>query len=141
MKSKLLKNSIKEIKGTFKRFVSIFLMAFLGVGFFSGLVASGPDMIETLDKYYDETKMYDISIQSTLGLTDEDLEELKKQDSIENAYAVNSKDEEVNISEENYIVKFIELNENINKIKIVEGKTIENSDECILDSMFAKQII
>ena len=139
MKSKLLKNSIKEIKGTFKRFVSIFLMAFLGVGFFSGLVASGPDMIETLDKYYDETKMYDISIQSTLGLTNEDLEELKKQESIENAYAVNSKDEEVNISEENYIAKFIELNEDINKIKIVEGKTIENSNECILDSIFAKQ--
>ena len=138
MKTKLLKNSIKEIKGTFKRFVSIFLMAFLGVGFFSGLVAAGPDMKETLDNYYDEQKMYDISILSTMGLTESDIEELKKIDNIEEVYGINSKDEEINISGENYIAKLIELNENINKINLLEGKKIQNSDECILDSFFAR---
>ena len=49
MKTKLLKNSVKEIKDTLKRFISILLMSFLGVGFFSGLVACGPDMREAID--------------------------------------------------------------------------------------------
>ena len=139
MKSKLLKNSIKEIKGTFKRFVSIFLMAFLGVGFFSGLVASGPDMIETLDRYYDEKNVYDISAVSTMGLTEEDLLEIKKIENVKDVYGINSKDEEISILDENYIAKFIELNENINKINLLEGRKIENSNECLIDSIFASQ--
>lgn len=49
MKTKLLKNSVKEIKDTLKRFISILLMSFLGVGFFSGLVACGPDMREAIE--------------------------------------------------------------------------------------------
>ena len=54
MKKALLKNSVKEIKNTYKRFISILLMAFLGVGFFAGLRATSPDMLRTIDNYYKE---------------------------------------------------------------------------------------
>ena len=37
MKKALLKDSLKEIKTSYKRFISILLMALLGVGFFAGL--------------------------------------------------------------------------------------------------------
>ena len=76
MKKALLKDSIKEIKNTYKRFISILLMAFLGVGFFAGIRATSPDMVDTIDNYYDKQNVYDIQIVSTLGLTDEDLEEI-----------------------------------------------------------------
>jgi hypothetical protein len=49
MKSALLKDSIKEIKNTYKRFLSILVMAFLGVGFFAGMRAASPDMVDTID--------------------------------------------------------------------------------------------
>ena len=49
------------------------VMAFLGVGFYAGLVATSPDMQDSLDKYCDKSKMYDVKIISTLGLTDEDV--------------------------------------------------------------------
>ena len=52
MKKALLKDSVKEIKNTYKRFISILLMAFLGVGFFAGLRATSPDMLRTIDNYY-----------------------------------------------------------------------------------------
>ena len=84
MKKALLKDSLKEIKTSYKRFISILLMALLGVGFFAGLRATSPDMIDTLDKYYKDQNVYDIEILSTLGLTDEDIEELEK---IENTYS------------------------------------------------------
>ena len=54
MKKALFKDSVKEIKNTYKRFISILLMAFLGVGFFAGIRATSPDMVDTIDKYYDE---------------------------------------------------------------------------------------
>ncbi len=136
MKSKLLKNSIKEIKDTFKRFVSIFLMAFLGVGFFAGLVATGPDMRETLDLYFDDKNVYDISIVSTLGLTDEDINELEKIDNIESAYGVNSKDEIISYQNESYIAKFIEINKDVNDVNLKEGRMPENDNECLMDSFF-----
>ena len=62
MKKALLKDSIKQIKNTFKRFISILLMAFLGVGFFAGLRAASPDMVNTIDEYYKEQNVYDIQI-------------------------------------------------------------------------------
>ena len=35
-------------------------------------------MLKTLDNYYDENNVYDIEIISNLGLTNNDIEELKK---------------------------------------------------------------
>ena len=71
MKKSLIKNIFKEIIKTRRRFISIMIMAFLGVGFFAGLTASSPDMLDSLDSYTDNNNMYDIRIVSTLGLTDE----------------------------------------------------------------------
>ena len=73
MKKALMKDSVKEIKNTYRRFLSILLMAFLGVGFFAGIRATSPDMVDTIDKYYDEQNVYDIQVISTLGLTENDL--------------------------------------------------------------------
>ena len=40
----LLKDIFREIAKTKNRFLSIFLIVAIGVGFFAGLTASGPDM-------------------------------------------------------------------------------------------------
>ena len=68
MKRALVKDSVKQIKNTLKRFISILMMAFLGVGFFAGIKATSPDMIDTIDRYYKEQNIYDLEIVSTLGL-------------------------------------------------------------------------
>ena len=69
MKKALMKDSVKEIKNTYKRFLSILLMAFLGVGFFAGIKATSPDMVNTIDKFYKDQNVYDIQVISSLGLT------------------------------------------------------------------------
>ena len=58
MKKALFKDSVKEIKNTYKRFLSLLLMAFLGVGFFAGIRATSTDMVNILNKYYKEQNMY-----------------------------------------------------------------------------------
>ena len=66
MKKALYKDAIKEIKNTYKRFISILLMAFLGVGFFAGIRATSPDMVNTLHTYYEAQNVYDIQVLSFL---------------------------------------------------------------------------
>ena len=77
MKKALVKDSIRQIKNTFKRFLSIVLIVFLGVGFFAGIRATSPDMKDTVDTYYDLQDVMDIEVLSTLGLTQNDIEALK----------------------------------------------------------------
>ena len=57
MKKALFKDSIKEIKNNYKRFLSLLLMAFLGVGFFAGIRATSPDMVDSVDTYYKNQKI------------------------------------------------------------------------------------
>ena len=137
MKKSLIKNSFKEISKTKRRFLSILIMAFLGVGFYSGLVACSPDMQDSLDKYVDKSNMYDIDVISTLGLTDEDINAIKEIDGVENAYGIQSKDTFINLNDKESICKVIEYNENINKPEVIYGRLPENSDECLLDEKYS----
>ena len=107
MKKALFKDSIKEIKNTYKKFISILLMAFLGVGFFAGLRASSPDMVDTIDKYYDKQNVYDIQIVSTLGLTNKDIEELSKIENVENIYGSYETDGKIQTENSEIVAKVI----------------------------------
>lgn len=137
MKKSLIKNNFKEIIKTRRRFISIMIMAFLGVGFFAGLTASSPDMLDSLDSYTDNNNMYDINIISTLGLTDTDIAAIKDIDEVENAYGIQSKDSLAKINDKENVCKVIEYNENINTPEIIYGKLPSNSNECLLDSKYS----
>ena len=134
----LIKNSLKEIVVNRKRFISIMLMALLGVGFFAGLVSSGPDMRDSLDKFLDDTNTYDINIVSTLGLTEDDIEEIKKLDNIEYVQGVYSKDISVETDSSEYVFKAIQITENINNVVLLDGRIPENENECVVEEDFIK---
>ena len=138
LKKSLVKNNLKTIKRTKRRFISILIMAFLGVGFYAGLVASSPDMLDSLDRYADTSNLYDINIISTLGLTDDDINEIKKIDGIESVYGIQTKDSLTKVEDKESICKVIEYNENINTPELIEGNVPQNSDECIIDRNIQK---
>ena len=137
MKRVLLKDSIKEIKNTYKRFISILLMAFLGVGFFAGLRAASPDMIDTFNQFYEDNQVYDIQIVSTLGLTDEDIEELKKVNEVENVAGSFEKDGVIDIDNKEIVTKLITIGE-INKPILIDGNMPQNDNECLVEDGFLK---
>ena len=135
MKKALMKDSVKEIKNTYRRFLSILLMAFLGVGFFAGIRATSPDMVDTIDNYYDEQNVYDIQVLSTLGLTEEDLNEISKVENVEEAIGTYENDGKVEIDNTEIITKVMCV-EDINKPELLEGKLPENQDECVVEPNF-----
>lgn len=137
MKRALLKDSVKEIKNTYKRFISILLMAFLGVGFFAGIRATSPDMVDTIDKYYDTQNVYDIQVISTLGLTEKDLAEIKKIENVEQASGSYEIDGKIEVNDEELVTKFIAIDE-INKPVLLDGDLPKNSNECLVETSFLK---
>jgi len=70
-------NLLREIKGTSTRFLSIAAISMLGVAFFCGLRATGPDMILTGDTYFDKQKLTDIEVMTSVGLTPDDIRALR----------------------------------------------------------------
>lgn len=121
MKKALLKDSFKEIKNTYKRFISIALMAFLGVGFFAGIRATSPNMVDTIDKYYKNQNVYDIQIMSTLGLTDEDIEALSNIENVDTVVGSYEQDGKIKIENSEIIAKVLVI-QDINKSALLERK-------------------
>lgn len=133
MKTKLLKHIFMKIKDNYKRFLSLICMAFLGVGFYAGIQSSSPDMLKTLDNFYDENNVYDISVISNVGLTEDDLLKLSKIKNVELAINIQEKDSYLEIEENNYVVKLIEYNSQMNNVHIKEGRLPKNNNEVSVD--------
>lgn len=136
MKKSLLKDSIRQIKNTFKRFLSLVLIVLLGVGFFAGLKASSPDMKEGVDKYFDQQNMMDIEVISTLGLTDNDITALSQVEGVKQVVPTYSFDAIVKTEKKDYVVKIESMPEGINELELLEGNLPTAQDECVVEKSF-----
>lgn len=86
-KNAFMKDVIGDIKKSKGRFFSIFAIIALGVAFFSGIKVSPVDMKRTADKYYDDYNLMDLTLYSTLGFTDEDIDEISKVNGVLDVFA------------------------------------------------------
>ncbi|MGL5440144.1 MAG: FtsX-like permease family protein [Filifactoraceae bacterium] len=86
MKRTLLKDSIREIKGTISRFLAILAIISLSVTFFTGIKISGSDMKYTGDVYLDKCNLMDFRLISTVGFDKEDIEAIKKLEGVEGVF-------------------------------------------------------
>ncbi len=77
-KKALWKDIWREVWKTKSRFFSILALIMLGVAFFAGLKATGPNMLLTADQYYTDYNLTDDIVQSTYGLDETDEAALKE---------------------------------------------------------------
>ncbi len=136
MKKALLKDSLKEIIKSKKRFFSIMLMSLLGVGFFAGIRATSPDMQKTIDNYYKEHNVYDIQILSTLGLTEKDVELFKENEYVKSVYGTYSKDVISKMNDEVESVVKINAIEDVNTLCLESGRLPESENECVVEKNY-----
>ena len=136
MKKALHKDFFMEIKKSYSRFLSIFFIVALGVAFFSGIQASSPDMRYSGDAYFDENRLMDIKVVSTLGLGEKDLKalgEIPQVQSVEGAYSVDVLCEE---DGEQKVFHVESMSEEFNKVTVESGRLPEKKGECLLDSEY-----
>lgn len=133
-KTALLKSSIREIKQSPARFLSILGIIFLGVAFFVGIGATGPDMIKSADHYYGKTKLADMSIYSSLGFSAEDKAVLLEEENIQTVNLQYLLD--LPLSQKNTVFRFLSLTgkDELNQLHVVEGQLPKATNEILLDS-------
>lgn len=128
--------SVKKSRG---RFLSIFLIVALGVAFFAGIRSSEPDMRISADTYYDEKNLMDIKVQSTMGLTGDDIKALKEVEGVGLAEGGYSTDVLCKIGENESVLHVRSSLSKINQIDVSKGRMPKKKDECLLDEDFMKK--
>ena len=69
----LFRSVLRTVRKSIGRYLTIFAIIALGVGFFAGLRVTQEAMIKTADNYVRELRFYDYRLVSTLGFTGEDV--------------------------------------------------------------------
>ena len=137
MKNRLITLSFRKIKKSLKRFLSLIILSFLGVSFFVGMKISMPSLYKSLNKYYKDSNVYDVEILSTNGLNKEDINALKNVDNNIQVYGLHFKDTLFNDNNLNTdVIRIKELNNDINKVKLLEGRMPSNNNEIIIDEKY-----
>ena len=135
-KNVLRKDFIIEIKKTMGRFVSIFFIVALGVAFYSGIRASEPSMRFTADQYFDDSKLMDLKVMGTMGLTKADIKAIGKVSGIEAVEGGYSKDVLCPVGDNEKVVHMLSMQKNFNQVSVVKGRLPEKAGECLVDEDF-----
>lgn len=143
MNRSIIKLTKREIRSSLGRYLAIFAIIALGAGLFVGLRLSRPDFLETYNNYTNKTNFYDFRLVSTLGLTDEDLAEVKKMDGVKLAEGAVGADFLFNTADEDNLIMMAQsIPEKVNQIKLKAGRMPEKANECLADpDMYSKDDI
>jgi putative ABC transport system permease protein len=135
MKKKALWKDIWiEIGKSKARFLALLAIITLGVAFFAGIKAAGPDMLDTANQYYEENNLYDLKVLSTYGLEDEDVAILEETVDL-SVHPMRTVDIEMEGSD--FLVKVFPLQSGadpVNAYALVEGRLPQTSGEIALDA-------
>jgi len=141
MKKTFFKNLFRDIKKSLSRFLSIVIIIAVGVAFYAGVRATSPDMKLSGDSYFRKNNLMDFKLISTLGLTMDDLAEIKKQKGVTKAQGSYSIDSVIEKDKRQLVLNINSLPDKngINNIRMIRGKRAENANEAVVEEKFFKE--
>lgn len=137
----LIHDIFAEIRKSRSRFLSILCIVFLGVGFFSGVKSTCPDMKETAQQYFEDQNLMDFQLKSTMGFTEGDIDTLRDQPGVEAVAPAYSLDAFVQVDEStSLLVRALSYElgseddpDALNQPVLKEGRWPEKEDECLVE--------
>ena len=131
----LKKSTFREIRTSLARYLAIFAIVALGVGFFSGLKNCKASFVSTADKYLSEHNFYDYMILSSYGIDDESVSLASGWEGVSEAEGSVQIDVMARSgSGDSSALKAISLPQKINTLNLVEGRLPQNRNECVVDA-------
>ena len=122
-----------------KRLIALIIITILGVTMTTGLAASCDDLRLSADAFFDEQNLHDLMIQSTLGLTDEDISALEQMDEIEEAQGFYSETMQVKVADGSRSLALKTFTEDgIDRPYVTEGRLPEQADEIAVAEGYLK---
>lgn len=135
MKSMMKKTTLREIRQSLGRYLAIFAIVALGVGFFAGLKVTKTVMVESAHDYLLKHQLFDYRLLSTLGFQEEDVQALEQKEHVRAVEGAVEADILYVYGEGNEgVLKAHTLLERINGLELVAGRMPETSSECIVDA-------
>lgn len=127
------KNTIREIIKSKSRFLSIFLICAIGVGFFSGVRATSGIMKTSADDYYDENNLFDLRVVSTFGLTEDDAAAIAEVLDVDGVFTSKYTDLNMRCGDGEFLTRVYSRNSGeINSAVLAEGVFPTADDECMV---------
>lgn len=138
----LIKDTLREIRKSLGRFFSIFAIVAIGVAFFAGVKASAPIMKSTADGYFDDYNLMDIRLLSTLGFTEDDVEQIREISGVKGLFATHTLDVLIKQNTQEFVMKVLTLPDDLdpnnpdymNQAVLIEGRLPENANECVIEA-------
>ena len=126
-------DTLRLIRKTSRRFISLLLIVLIGAGFMMGLFSCRQIMEESVDIYYDEYEFSDFQLYSQYGFSDDDYIALKQTDEVSQVFASKTIDMLAkNGPDDEYVTRVTEDYRVLNKYKLVEGRAPRKADECVV---------
>ena len=147
MKNAFVKDCLRHVKGTAGRFIAIMAITALGVAFFAGIRATGPDMRATGQRYFSSAAFMDFSLLSTAGFTAQDVAAVRSVRGVAAVMPGYSADLLVRSGGTEYTVKLLSVDtaalkaksaSALNRPQLIAGRLPENEWECLADPRFLK---
>ncbi|MCM1298163.1 MAG: FtsX-like permease family protein [Firmicutes bacterium] len=128
------KSVVREIKNSFARYMAIFIITALGVGFFAGLRACRPALTDTAGEYFEDQKLYDFRLMSSIGFLREDNYDASPQSGLFNAEGALSEDVLLEYGGSESVIRVHSLTDTVNSPKLISGRMPEADGECVADA-------
>ena len=140
MKKASTKDILRTVWKEKKRFISIMMITVLGVTMMTGIEAGCCDLKISADNFFDSQDLFDISVMSTLGLTEDDVLEIQTMEGVEKAEGsfseiVHTKNKEVNKTAEMKIYK----EGGLNVPYVLEGRLPASIKEIAVSENYLKE--
>ena len=137
--SAFAKGILRTVRGSLKRFVALTTITALGVTMLVGLRAACVDLRNSADRFFDEQSLFDVRVQSTLGLTDEDVAALAALDGVETAEGGWSETAYTTVGSASEKVDVKALSSSgLNEPLVLEGRLPEASGEVAVTQRYLK---
>lgn len=155
MTKALFKDILRSIARTKNRFITIFLIASLGVAVFAGIKVTAPDLKDTAARYFLRHNLMDINVISTIGLSDKDVQNISQISGVAAVMPSKTVDafievdgkKVIDVEGAQYSCRAMSLDLDMlkewqegvndaaymNRVRLVEGVYPKNPDECLID--------
>ncbi|MEA4804451.1 FtsX-like permease family protein [Acetobacterium wieringae] len=131
----LQKDTLREIKKSRNRFLSIVAIIALGICFFVGVKTTGPSMKHTVSEYYQNQQLMDMRLVSTYGFLPADVEAIKNTPGVATVMPSYSADVIIERGDKRPVIKMMafQRDQTLNQPVLVAGRLPENAGEILME--------
>lgn len=136
---KLFSKLIVDIKKSLGQYLAIIIISMIGVMLLSGMNVVHLSLSNTVEKYYNDSNLADITVNYNVGIDDDGIKKLSKirdVKKIEGRLIMNAQSAE---NDSSFLLHTVSKDTDINKVVLEKGELPQKDNECILNTLYVNE--